>query len=280
MLGLAVASEVGVCGREAVPDGGGLSHVATAEHRAISDVATVLQDEIAGDDQIAYKGRGVRMAAYRAVFQPDGTFQTAARPDFHVADQSAAEYPCAFAYLATVAGLPCGVVRNQPAEVLRQQGIVAVHGLHVRFLCRQAVVDEDVPSSAFAHDMEFRTVAERGRAGHGNGVRMEDDALRGDVVMGDIPVDVGYQAVVAHGGTVQRGMADTRMERDSARQRDGLLEIPDTIGAGKMHVRQMVEVDIRVDFNELPVLGRAALLFQLSDFGGKQSPVCCVGMRL
>ena len=207
--------------------------MATGERRAVGDMAAGLQDEITGDDQVTHEGRGVRMAAYRAVFQPDGTFQTAARPDFHVADQVAAEYPCALAYLAAVAGLPCGVVRNQPAEVLRKQGIVAVHGLHVRFLCRQAVVDEDVPSSAFAHDMEFRAVAEGGRAGHGNGVRMEDDAARGDVVMGDIPMDVGYQTVVAHGGTVQRGMADTRMERDSARQRDGLLEIPDTVGAGK-----------------------------------------------
>ena len=97
--------------------------------------------------------------------------------------------------------------------------------------------------------MEFRTVPERRGAGHGNGVRMEDDAAWGDVVMGDIPMDVGYQTVVAHGGTVQRGMADTRMERDSARQRDGLLEIPDTVGAGKMHVRQMAKVDIRMDFN-------------------------------
>ena len=280
LLRLAVASEIGVCGRKAVPDGGRLSYMATGERRAVGDVATGLQDEIAGDDQVAHEGRGVRMAAYRAVFQPDGTFQTAARPDFHVADQAAAEYPCAFAYLASVAGLPCGVVRNQPAEVLRKPGIVAVHGLHVRFLCRQAVVNEDVPSSAFAHDMEFRTVAEGRRAGHGNGVRMEDDAARGDVVMGDIPMDVGYQTVVAHGGTVQRGMADTRMERDSARQRDVLLEIPDTVGTGKMHVRQMAKVDIRMDFNQLPILGRAALQFQLPDFGGKQLPVCCVGMRL
>ena len=280
LLRLAVATEIGVCGRKPVPDGGSLSYMATGERRAVGDMAAGLQDEITGDDQVTHEGRGVRMAAYRAVFQPDDTFQTAARPDFHVADQAAAEYPCALAYLAAVAGLPCGVVRNQPAEVLRQQGIVAVHGLHVRFLCRQAVVNEDVPSSAFAHDMEFRTVPERRGAGHGNGVRMEDDAVWGDVVMGDIPMDVGYQTVVAHGGTVQRGMADTRMERDSARQRDGLLEIPDTVGAGKMHVRQMAKVDIRMDFNQLPVLGRAALLFQLSDFGGKQLPVCCVGMRL
>ena len=211
LLRLAVATEIGVCGRKSVPDGGRLSYMATGERRAVGDMAAGLQDEITGDDQVAHEGRGVRMAAYRAVFQPDDTFQTAARPDFHVADQAAAEYPCALAYLAAVAGLPCGVVRNQPAEVLRQQGIVAVHGLHVRFLCRQAVVNEDVPSSAFAHDMEFRAVAEGGRAGRGNGVRMEDDAAWGDVVMGDIPVDVGYQAVVAHGGTVQRGMADARV---------------------------------------------------------------------
>ena len=196
-------------------------------------MAAGLQDEITGDDQVAHEGRGHPDGCISCRFPTGQHLPDGCKADFHVADQAAAEYPCALAYLAAVAGLPCGVVRNQPAEVLRQQGIVAVHGLHVRFLCRQAVVNEDVPSSAFAHDMEFRAVAEGGRAGHGNGVRMEDDAARGDVVMGDIPVDVGYQTVVAHGGTVQRGMADTRMERDSARQRDGLLEIPDTVGAGK-----------------------------------------------
>ena len=92
-------------------------------------------------------------------------------------------------------------------------------------------------------------------------------------------MDVGYQTVVAHGGTVQRGMADTRMERDSARQRDGLLEIPDTVGAGKCTYARC-EGRYPDGLQSVASFRPCSLLFQLSDFGGKQLPVCCVGMRL
>lgn len=84
--------------------------------------------------------------------------------------------------------------------------------------------------------------------------------------MGDVTRGRGLQTVVAHGGTVQRGMADTRMERDSAGSVTVFWKFPDTVGAGKMHVRQMAKVDIRMDFNQLPVFLACSLAVPVVGF--------------
>ena len=178
------------------------------------------------------------------------------------------------------AGLAFGMVGNHFPEAMDEAGGVAVHGLQVGFLGRQAVVHQDFAAATFAHDRKFHAFAESRAAIHGEGVRVENDASRCDVVVGDITVNVFDEAVVPHADIVERGVADARVARRSAGEGDCGAEGPDAVRAGEMNELQLPEVGVGGYGKLLPIFGHAALPLQLSDFCGGRRPVCLGGVSL
>ena len=210
--------------------------MAAGELGAVGYVAARLEDEVAGDDTMPHEGGGFRTAAYRAVFQQCHSVKSGTRSGLDVLQASAMNYPRLPSDVSPFAALAFGVARGHFPEVLRKRGIVAVHGLQVGFRGRETVVHDDFPSAAFAHDGEFHAVAERRASGHGKETGVQDDAFRSDVVVRDVVVHVFDEAVVPHGGVVERGVADARVPRHATGEREGPPERPDTVRPGEIHV--------------------------------------------
>ena len=226
VFGLAVAGEVGVRGGEAMAGRSGLSHVTAGEHCPVRHVASRLEDEVAGDDPFAHEGRGSRVAAHGAVFQPCRPVEGGTRADTHVPQPAAVEDAGAHSDASPFAALLFRILEGHPPDGLREARVVAVHGLHVGFLRREAVVHDDFPPAAFAHDGQLHAVAEGRAGGHGQHIGVQDDAFRPDVVVGDVVMDMFDEAVVAHGGVVERGVADARPARHASGKREDFPEAP------------------------------------------------------
>ena len=254
----------------------GLSHVTAGEHCPVRHVASRLEDEVAGDDPFAHEGRGSGVAAHGAVFQPCRPVEDGARADTHVPQPAAVEDAGAHSDASPFAALLFRILAGHPADGLREARVVAVHGLHVGFLRREAFVHDDFPPAAFAHDGQLHAVAERRAGGHGQYIGVQDDAFRPDVVVRDIAMDMFDEAVVAHGRVVERGMADARPARHAAGEGEVFSECPDAVRSGEMHVFHLPQVGAGTDFHPLPVFSRAALSFQLPGFVRCQLPVCRV----
>ena len=144
---------------------------------------------------------------------------------------------------------------------------MAIEGLQISLMSCEAIMDGHLAAARLVQHGHLHTVAEAGGAVAKDDIDVLDEAVVGDIVVGDIVLDVFDAAVVADGDVVQRGVEDARVLVDTAGHIEALRETADadvTREAGVTDISQTLFVG---NLHARPIVGAACLRFQKRNLG-------------
>ena len=131
---------------------------------------------------------------------------------------------------------------------------------------RHAVMDGDLAAARLIEDSNFHAVAERGGTITQDDIDILDEAVVGDVIVGNVVLNVLDATVIADGDIVERGAEDAGMLVDAARHLEALLEGTDADVAREAGITDILETLLIGDLYAQPVLGSTTLCFETRDF--------------
>ena len=143
---------------------------------------------------------------------------------------------------------------------------MAVKCNHVGLVGREPVVNQHFPPAGFIEDGNFHAVSKRGGLVRRNDAHTINEAVRSDIVIGDIALHGADEAVVAHGDVVQAGVADPAMAGNAAAKRKRPGEGTQADAAAEGCPYDMGGAERIGHLYEVPILRYASLLLKGGDF--------------
>ena len=272
VLPLAVGEKEGIRSAVAVAETAALADKAARHRRVVFHPAAALEDKVVHDDAMADVDGSDGVGTDTSVAQAAGSADGCMVSDPDAVDIAGVADEDMVPDAGTEAFLGGGIVLGQGIELFDQLRTVAVHGHDVGRLGVHPVKDFHFPAAGFAQDGNFHPVAETSRPVHEQQVHVFDQAVRSDVVIGDIVGDVVDQAAVSDTDIVEAGMVDPAGADDSARQGERALQGADGYVSGEFRVRDVFYT--AADFYAAPVLRTASGGDELPDLRISQGFVC------
>ena len=265
VLLLTVAEEEAVRSRIAMAERARLTDIDAGERGAVLNGGTVLNDEVVGNDTVADMDGCLLTAVERSVLQAAGTFDLRVRAHVHILYITGIDNRHMLGNGTPRAGALGCALGSKPLELGDELGAMTVECFEISFVSGEPVVDRDLAATRLVHHCHLYPIAETAGAVAEDDIDVLDETVVGDIVVGNIVLDVLDAAVVAYRDVVQRGIEDARVLVDAAGHLEALHEGTDSHITREAGVTDILEAGLVGHLHAQPVVRRASLLHEPRD---------------